>query len=306
VGTPFANADQVLVAFRVLGSRKHEHWLNKVAVSLTARPGTKHGRMCHVELMMQTEPGVWYRFGIVKKSYVGSDEAGKPIFEWGSVHGKMVDQSSWDSKYIFLSLSVSRARQKTAFDFLTSQIGNRFNYWGYLLNLILPGGIGVGEYHPAMAAEPNEWYCSQLVGCALQAMGDESNLADVPHTPAGARHTYRVLATLAALVAGGVIGAFVGLLSKTQAGWGTSLAVLAGLSAGAVALLLSAAIISFCAAATSPRWKFYRSRPRHDWKNVMGRVRNLHQSSPNSLYDDLSGAKGVSRSRDPHGGSMLI
>lgn len=79
---------QVLIAFRVLGSRKHEHWLNKAAVAITARRNTKHGRMCHVELMLQTTPGHWTRFGIVKKSYVGNDRNGRPLFQEGRVHAK--------------------------------------------------------------------------------------------------------------------------------------------------------------------------------------------------------------------------
>jgi hypothetical protein len=165
---PFYNGDQVLVAFRVLGSRRNEHWLNRAAVIATARPGTKHGRMCHVELMLQVDAGLWYRFGIVKKSWVGNDEKGNPIFEWGVVHAKPVDTSSWDSKYKFLSISVSRPKQKAAFDFLMSQSGHDFNYYGYLLNILMPGGIGAGEYHPRMHVEKHKWFCSQLVGCALQ------------------------------------------------------------------------------------------------------------------------------------------
>ena len=109
------------MAFRVLGSRKHEHWLNRAAVALTASRRSKHGKMCHVELMMQPQPGVWMRFGIVKKSYIGNDAKGRPLFQKGVVHAKVVDTSSWDSKYVFLSMSVSRAKQKNAFDFLMSQ-----------------------------------------------------------------------------------------------------------------------------------------------------------------------------------------
>jgi hypothetical protein len=120
--TPFPGGDQVLVAFRVLGSRKHEHWLNKVAVAITASPRSKNGRLCHVELMMQVDLGAWHRFGVVKKTYVGQDPDGKPKFEWGRVHAKPVDTDSWDSKYIFLSLYVPRPRQKIAFDFLMSQV----------------------------------------------------------------------------------------------------------------------------------------------------------------------------------------
>ena len=83
---------QVLVAFRVLGSRKHEHPLNKAAVFLTASRRAKHGRLCHAELMMQVQPGVWVRFGIVKKSYGGDDGKGNPIFIEGRMHAKVVDQ----------------------------------------------------------------------------------------------------------------------------------------------------------------------------------------------------------------------
>jgi hypothetical protein len=110
---PFPNSDQVLLAFRLLGSRKREHYLNKIAVAATAKPFCEVSqRFCHVELMFQPYKGTWARFGIVKKTYVGEDSAGKPIFEWGAVHLKMVDQSSWDMKYKFLSVSVSRTKQK--------------------------------------------------------------------------------------------------------------------------------------------------------------------------------------------------
>jgi len=35
------------------------------------------------------EPGKWMRFGIVKKSYVGDDKKGRPIFRKGVVHAKV-------------------------------------------------------------------------------------------------------------------------------------------------------------------------------------------------------------------------
>ena len=367
---PFTNCDQVLVAFRVLGSRKHEHWLNKVAVGLTARRGTKHGRMCHVELMMQTEPGLWYRFGIIKKSYVGSDEKGKPMFEWGTVHGKPVDQSSWDSKYIFLSLSVKRARQKEAFDFLQSQLQNKFNYYGYLFNIIMPGGIGAGEYHPRLHGQGAQWYCSQIVGCALQAMADEGKLADAPHLAVPQMHAWRAAGALASLMLGAALGALIGILAGRDTQLWHGLAPLAGVLAGLFGSMAAGSLLAALSSALSPRCQAYggqanprcvatmgrgwsgrggsykglgmssgrlpclvclrlfvrlvltpqrQSRPRSDplpppppvasradWRAVVGTTRNFHQSSPNSLYDDLCTAKGVSRSRDPHGDTMCI
>lgn len=301
---PIYNGDQVLVAFRVLGSRSREHWLNKVAVALTARPGTKHGKMCHVELMLQTDAGVWYRFGIVKKTWVANDENGNPIFEWGVVHGKRVDTSSWDDKYKFLSISVSRQKQKVAFDFLTSQIGHSFNYYGYLLNIILPGGIGVGEYHPRMHVEKHAWYCSQLVGIALQAMSDEEGMAG-EHAPVEARHMWRVVSVMVSLIAGAGAGALSGIWLKQRAHYKQWEAVSAGVIAAVVVMSFVGTCISVMTYTSSSRRRFYGNRAqRHDacksdWRHAIGTTTNFHQSSPNSLYDALLEAKGVTPSRDP-------
>jgi hypothetical protein len=303
---PFQGADQVLVAFRELkkGGKRDEHWLNTWAAWLSSKRGTKHGRLCHVELLMQLNQGQWYRFGIVKKSYMGNDAEGKPIFEWGSVHARPVDTDSWDTKYVFLSLYVPRARQKVAFDFFMSQEGKPFNYWGYLLNIMLPGGIGVGEYHPRMHVEEHSWYCSQLVGAGLQAMGDDETLLTPPPAPV-AKNALRAAASVACLATAALGGTLTGLLLQgVTARWAAGLA---GALVGLVALMLTTGLCAALEALLSPRKSYYRQRRGpDDWRGVVGSETELHRSSPNSLYDTLVGCKGVYPSRDPYGRRMGV
>lgn len=230
----FPNSDQVLVAFRILGSRKHEHWLNKAAVYATADPFTKVPQnFCHVEIMFQPYKGAWVRSSVVKKTWVGNDEKNKPIFEWGKVHMKYVDQNSWDSKYKFLSVSVSRKKQKKCYDFLVSQVDGPFNYWGYVLNILLPhGGIGAGKFHPGMNQDRSQWYCSQLVGAGLQAMSDDDALDHGPYADEDETHLRRAAAACASLLFGSLVGLFFAYYIALFEALSRRNAILAGFACG--------------------------------------------------------------------------
>lgn len=227
------------------------------------------------------------------------------------MHAKEVDQNSWDSKYIFLSLSVSRAKQRQAFDFLMSQVDAPFNFRGYLWNAFLPGGFGVGHYHPELAREKHAWYCTQLVGVALQAMGDEDDLS-IPYTPPRAAGAMRALSALLVLTMAALAGTLTGFVLRSQAGLTALYSVLIGALAA-----LAFAMVGGIAASSMEEWSagraaFYRElEARHDaarasWRSVVGSHTSWHQSSPNSLYDMLLDCRGVTPGRDPHGPRLTL
>lgn len=194
--TTFEQANQVFVAFKTLEMRKDEHWLNRLACRMTARPGEIRpaGQLCHTELMLQVSPGAWYRFSINKKTGI-LDEANVRTWVKGRVHGKRVKPESM-SKYVYLMLPVPRAKQKIAFDFLMSQQGAAFNFWGYVLNFFLPRAMCLGTRHwvPNMINRTRlKWFCTELVCCALQACGLFSGVKACLQSP---NSLYRMCAPL--------------------------------------------------------------------------------------------------------------
>lgn len=172
------------------------------------------------------------------------------------------------------------------------------------MNTILPGGLGAGEYHPRMHVEDHKWFCSQLVGCALQAMSDDDALAAAP-PPSMARNALRALAELLVVLASVAAGLLAGLGMKAG-GTGASLAALGGLAAGLVALVALGALVAMVFVLASPRQRLYSRRGvPADWRGVICRETHMHKSSPNSLYDLLHGVRGVYPSRDPYSNKML-
>jgi NADH:ubiquinone oxidoreductase subunit len=90
----FPDSHVVRVAFRTLGSRKHEHWLNKYAANLTRLPNEKKpaGSLTHAELIFAVRPGVYVKSSVIKKKWVGKDDKGNDIYQVRTVQQKLL---SW-------------------------------------------------------------------------------------------------------------------------------------------------------------------------------------------------------------------
>jgi hypothetical protein len=140
----------IRVAFRTLGSRKHEHYLNTYAAKLTRHRGEKFpaGAMTHTELIVTLRPGVYLKASVIKKSYNGKDENGNILWKKGCVHLKKTDPREWQNQYVFLTLNADRRDIKRMTEFLVQQNGQDFNHAAYYANLLLPGGLSVKYFTP--------------------------------------------------------------------------------------------------------------------------------------------------------------
>lgn len=189
------------------------------------------------------------------------------------------------------------------------QVDGPFNFSGYVANHFIPGGIGVAHYHPRLHDDKHAWFCTQLVGCALQAMGDEEELAMAYVPPRGA-HMARALWVAMAALAGALAGAIVFRVSTENVG-ALNAALLCALAA-----LVTAMVTGGAAAAVGDwfgaRATFYREMSaRHDsarnaWRNVVGSHTRWHQSDPNMMWDTLVELLGVTAGRDPNGPGLSL
>ena len=125
------------------------------------------------------------------------------------------------------------------------------------------------------------------------------------HAPVQKRHAWRATAVFFALLVGTLLGVFVGLWSRERQHMAQWQAALAGIGTSLLVVSVVGACVAVISNSSSARRAYYGKRAkRHDgcnrdWRHVIGTTTNLHQSSPNSLYDLLYPAKGVTPSRDP-------
>lgn len=178
----FPDARVVRVAFRTIGSKKREHWLNKYAAYLTKKPGEKfpRGCMCHAEMIVALRENVYVKASVIKKSYAGTDDKGKIIWKPGAVHVKLTSPQEWASKYIFVNLQAKRKHIQKMMHFLLNHNGQKFNHNGYYLNLVMPGGYGVKQYTDELLNTPRRFFCTEFISCALQALAsaDKKQFSD--------------------------------------------------------------------------------------------------------------------------------
>ena len=183
---PFEGMEEVRLGFRVAGEGADEHWMNRYAACLTStswgansdthlrmKTGNPYGRMCHAELMMQMQPGIWTRHSI----YMGTYDPETKTIEPGKAHAKIVDDSSIsdkfdmdDERYEIVSFKVNREDQLNAVKFLANQIDTPFNKKAYYWNLVPGFSFGTRQYDYSLNTEKMSWYCTELIVCALQAM----------------------------------------------------------------------------------------------------------------------------------------
>jgi hypothetical protein len=172
----FKDSNVVRVAFRTLGSRKHEHYLNTWAAKLTRHRGEKFpaGAMTHSEMIVALRPGVYLKASVIKKSYNGKDENGEIIWKKGCVHLKKTDPREWQDRYVFLTLHAHRRDIKRMTEFLIQQNGQDFHHHAYYANLLLPGGLGVKQYSVDLMNKSKPFFCTQFIVCGLQCLaGDQ-------------------------------------------------------------------------------------------------------------------------------------
>ena len=168
IGEPYG-----IIAFKRVDPNGNEHWLNKAAVSLTKRNDDVYpsGHLPHVELMFENK-GSWYRCSINKKTGT-YDARGNLKWKPGAVHCKHVSQQSM-ADYDYFLYYTDRKNQKKMFQFCMSQLDNKFNFWGYVLNFFIPiGRIGTYKFHPRLFRKKTKWFCSELIVVALQSSDAE-------------------------------------------------------------------------------------------------------------------------------------
>lgn len=172
VHSEFNDCHTVRVAFRTLGSRKNEHWLNTYAARLTRLPGEKKpaGSLTHAELILPVRPGVYVKASVIKKRWSHKNEKGEDVYVEMGAFLKRTDPAEWKRKYIFVNLHVSREAIFKTLKFLATQNDAKFNHRGYYLALPLPGGYGVRQFRNELLNHRTEWYCTQLLVCALQCL----------------------------------------------------------------------------------------------------------------------------------------
>lgn len=170
----FTDAKSVRVAFRTISSARHDHWLNRLAASVTSKQGERSpaGKMCHAELLIPVSNGRYVKASVIKKSYAGTDAKGNVLFKKGCVHLKMSDPREWQKKYVFLQLSSPRAHIKKMMQFFLLNNGQPFNHRGYLANLVVPGGIGVKQWDHKLMRVPRSYFCTELLVTGLQCLSD--------------------------------------------------------------------------------------------------------------------------------------
>lgn len=195
---------------------------------------------------------------------------------------------------------------------MLSQVDGPFNYWGYLLNILLPhGGVGVGKYHPEMKLEKNQWYCSQLIGVALQAMADDESLDHGPYVDEDETHIRRAASGCASVLFGTLIGIFFAYYIAFFEQMSRRNAILIGVGSGSVGFWAITAFIVAVAGGFDHRTKHIKKMKREtrggaDWRTrVAGRI-DWQKSSPNDLYASLAKASGVVPSRDPSAAAMRV
>jgi hypothetical protein len=168
----FTDSTVIRVAFRTLGSRKHEHYLNTYAAKLTRARGEKFpaGSMTHTELIVTLRPNVYLKASVIKKSFNGKDENGNILWKKGCVHLKKTDPREWQNQYVFLTLHADRRDIKRMTEFLVQQNGQDFNHKAYYANLLVPGGPGVRYYSDDLMHKAKPFFCTQFIVCGLQCL----------------------------------------------------------------------------------------------------------------------------------------
>lgn len=165
----FPGCECVRIAFKRVGDRKNEHYMNRLSVIATREPNdvAPGGLMCHAELMLLVRENTWYRFSVNKMSQkIGKN--GKTYWQKGTVHGKWVKPRSMD-KYCLVDLHINRDRQHLMFTFLKNQLGKEFNTTAYWFNFVFPCfPLGYTRYRLNSIPQDKKWYCVELIVAAFQ------------------------------------------------------------------------------------------------------------------------------------------
>jgi len=129
VHSEFNDCHTVRVAFRTLGSRKHEHYLNKYAAQFTRLPGEKRpaGALTHAEIILPVRPGVYVKGSVIKKRFSHKDEKGNDVYVPMGSFLKRTDPAEWARKYIFVTIHASREAIFKTLKFLATQNDGPFN-----------------------------------------------------------------------------------------------------------------------------------------------------------------------------------
>ena len=165
----FPNCNEVRIGFKTTEHENPgEHWMNRMSVWATRSmhdrwPG---GSISHAEIMLQVREGEWRRWSIAKKTRARGED-GRLAWCPGRVHNKPVESLN---DYVYVTLSVSRAKQRRVYEFLEGQVGAGFNKYGYFLNFVCPCCfLGTSHYTEWTDLDEQRWFCTELITTALQA-----------------------------------------------------------------------------------------------------------------------------------------
>jgi len=174
----FPGSTTVKLAFRIAGSKEHEHIVNYLAAMATSSPLDVFpgGRLCHAELIAplrrdwEREENVYFKNSVTKMTCTGKDEKGNVRYKPGCVHCKYTHPSEWKSKYAFIEFELPRECIIKGLRFCILNDGMPFNSAGFNANLVIPGGRGVREWDESLMHIRRPYFCSEFIVTALLAM----------------------------------------------------------------------------------------------------------------------------------------
>ena len=181
--TDFPGSRTVLVAFRTIGSYKHEYVWNRRAANFTSKPDDVFpaGRMCHAEMLLPLGEDRYVKCSVIKKNFNGKDAKGNIKWKSMGVHCKITSPSEWKNKYVFMTLTCKRSHILKALKFFLVNNGQKFNFAGYYAALIIPGGIGVKQFDERLMKKPRSYFCTELIVTGIQCLAS----ADTTEQPEG-------------------------------------------------------------------------------------------------------------------------
>lgn len=168
--TNFKDAENIMLACRVVGSKKHEHWLNKMAAQYTRKRTDSYpcGKLCHIEIIVAVKPDTYVKISVIKKMWAGTDENGKDIWMEGGVHLKRTARAEWAKKYYFLSLSCDRGAIYRMMRCAVAQNCSGFHNVAFYTALT-PIPVGLNFYHHGLLKDTTDkYFCTQLIVILLQ------------------------------------------------------------------------------------------------------------------------------------------
>ena len=187
------DANKVFVLFRKLSRFREEPRMNRLAAWWTSNERDKKirgGIFHHVEVVMQVQAGVFYRFSIMKKTILVQEDGTETVFR-GRTHAKRLDPRDPTMKeYVCVAVPMFRRDQVGMLQFLERQHNGTFDMLRYLLGWtrLFPRRFTAQLYTTQIPVT-----CVILVILSLQASGAIPALKGVDAAAESPNSLYRLL-----------------------------------------------------------------------------------------------------------------